>query len=114
MTDPIMKESIDALALAAEQARETLREAHGVIKDLRQAIAEARRLKPDLVKSYAEAASVKLEELIPVITEAIDNTMDKSYREAQACLSCGKIGRVPNTPGAYCAYCDTPIGPQDA
>ena len=66
------------LAVELETVREAVREAHGVLKDLRAAAREARALVPDLVKGQLEAAVADgLAGYADTIRKAQDEAVDR-------------------------------------
>jgi hypothetical protein len=89
MTQGDWDSTIDRLIAATTDAREVITEAHGVTRDLRQALAEAREL---LARTVPEAVSAELNgRLKEVVDEAVTVLGEATTKAINA--SVVKVGR---------------------
>jgi vacuolar-type H+-ATPase subunit H len=114
---PDLSGLVNELVEATVQAREVIREAHEAIKDLRQAIAEAKRVQPEIFKDWEpkaqELCSRVLDAEFPGIAEAIRETITSAYESTRVCIKCGKIANYRGQ-DEVCRDCGFEIGKRAA
>ena len=105
--------TVEDLIEATAQAREVIRQAHEVVKDLRSAIAEARRMQPELMRDWEGKARNVVQELfmdqLPLFVESATKSLVDALGLMATCLKCGQVwGCVEKD--SNCPHCGYPIG----
>src|ERR1700678_33634 len=87
--------TVEDLIEATAQAREVIRQAHEVVKDLRSAIAEARRMQPELMRDWEGKARNVVQELfmdqLPLFVESATKSLVDALGLMATCLKCGQV-----------------------
>lgn len=105
--------TVEDLIEATVQAREVIRQAHEVVKDLRSAIAEARRVQPELMRDWEGKARNMVGESfmaqLPLFVESASKSLEDALVLMVTCLKCGQVwGGLEKD--SRCPHCGYPIG----